>query len=77
MSTTLAMPKLGEVMEEGTVSSWKVREGQTVKEGEIVLEIEMDKATAEIESPASGVVRRILVSEGQTVPVNTPLAVIE
>jgi pyruvate dehydrogenase E2 component (dihydrolipoamide acetyltransferase) len=70
------MPKLGEVMEEGTVASWRVREGQTVQEGEILLEIETDKATAEIESPASGVVTRILVPEGQTVPVNTLLAVI-
>ena len=77
MATELAMPKLGEVMEEGTVASWKVREGQTVKEGEIVLVIEMDKATAEIESPAAGVVTKILVPEGQTVAVNTPVAVIE
>jgi len=76
MATELTMPKLGEVMEEGTVASWRVREGQTVQEGEILLEIETDKATAEIESPASGVVTRILVPEGQTVPVNTLLAVI-
>jgi len=77
MPTELTMPKLGEVMEEGTVASWKVTEGQTVKEGDIVLEIEMDKAVAEVEAPASGVVTKILVAEGETVPVNTPLAVIE
>jgi len=77
MATMLTMPKLGEVMEEGTVAAWKVREGQAVQEGEIVLVIETDKATAEIESPASGRVTKILVPEGQAVPINTPLAVIE
>ncbi len=68
---------LGEVMEEGVVASWKVEEGQTVKKGQIVLEIETDKSVFEIDSPASGVVTKILVTEGETVPINTPLAVIE
>ena len=71
------MPMLGEVMEEGVVASWKVEEGQTVKKGQIVLEIETDKSVFEIDSPASGVVTKILVTEGETVPINTPLAVIE
>ncbi len=77
MSTELTMPMLGEVMEEGVVTSWKVKEGQTVKKGQIVLEIETDKAVFEIDSPASGVVTKVLVPEGETVPINTPLAVIE
>ena len=77
MATELTMPMLGEVMKEGLVSSWKVKEGQTVADGEILLEIETDKSVFPIESPASGVVARILVPEGQTVPINTPLAVIE
>ena len=76
MSTELTMPKLGEVMEEGTVAAWKVKVGQAVEEGDILLDIEMDKAVAEIEAPASGVVKKILVPEGETVPVNAPLAVI-
>jgi pyruvate dehydrogenase E2 component (dihydrolipoamide acetyltransferase) len=77
MSTELTMPMLGEVMEEGVVASWKVEEGQTVEKGQIILEIETDKSTFEIESPASGVVTKILVPEGETVPINTPLALIE
>ena len=77
MSTELTMPMLGEVMEEGVVLSWKKQEGEAVEKGEIILEIETDKAVAEVESPVSGVVRKILVPEGETVPVNTPLAVIE
>lgn len=77
MSTELTMPMLGEVMEEGVVTSWKVKEGQTVKKGQIVLEIETDKAVFEIDSPASGVVTKVLVPEGETVPINTLLAVIE
>lgn len=64
-------------MEEGVVTSWKVKEGQTVKKGQIVLEIETDKAVFEIDSPASGVVTKVLVPEGETVPINTLLAVIE
>lgn len=77
MATELTMPMLGEVMEEGLVSSWKVAEGDTVEEGQIVLEIETDKAMAEVEAPASGTLTKILVQEGETVPINTPLAVIE
>ena len=77
MSTELTMPMLGEVMEEGLVTTWKVEEGQTVKRGQIVLEIETDKAVFEIDSPVSGVVTKILVPEGETVSINTPLAVIE
>ncbi len=77
MSTELTMPMLGEVMEEGVVLSWKVKEGDAVGKGQIILEIETDKAVAEVESPAAGTVKRILVPEGQAVPVNTPLAVIE
>lgn len=77
MSTELTMPMLGEVMEEGVVLSWKKQEGEAIEKGEIILEIETDKAVAEVESPASGVVKKILVPEGETVPINTPLAVIE
>ena len=77
MSTELTMPMLGEVMEEGAVLSWKKKEGQAVVKGEILLEVETDKAVMEVESPVSGVVRTILVPEGKIVPVHTTLAVIE
>ncbi len=77
MAIELTMPMLGEVMEEGVVLSWRKQEGEAVEKGEIILEIETDKAVAEIESPVSGMIKKILVREGETVPVNTPLAVIE
>jgi len=77
MATVLTMPMMGEVMEEGVVLSWKKREGEPIEKGQIILEIETDKAVVEVESPASGVVKKILVPEGETVPINTPLAVIE
>ena len=64
-------------MEEGIVTSWLVQEGEAVEKGQIILEIETDKAVAEVESPASGILTKILVPEGETVPINTPLAVIE
>ena len=77
MSKELTMPMLGEVMEEGTVVCWLVEEGQEVEKGEMILEIETDKSVFEIESPASGMVTKLLVPEGDTVPINTPLALIE
>lgn len=77
MATELTMPMLGEVMESGTVHAWKKTEGQAVEQGEIILEVESDKAIAEVESPVSGVIKKILVPQGATVPINTPLAVIE
>jgi pyruvate/2-oxoglutarate dehydrogenase complex dihydrolipoamide acyltransferase (E2) component len=77
MTTECTMPMLGEVMTEGTVVSWKKTEGQPVAKGEVLLEVETDKAVMGVESPASGVLKAILVKEGRTVPVHTPLALIE
>ena len=77
MATEFTMPKLGHLMEEGTVINWKKTVGESVEKGEILLEVEMDKATMEVESNLSGLITKILVEEGQTVPVNAPLAMIE
>jgi pyruvate/2-oxoglutarate dehydrogenase complex dihydrolipoamide acyltransferase (E2) component len=71
------MPKLGHLMEEGTVVSWKKTIGDKVEKGEIILEVEMDKATAEVESNLSGTLTKILVEQDKTVPVGEPLAIIE
>lgn len=71
------MPMLGEVMEEGRILAWHKQEGDRVERGENLLEVETDKASMEVESTASGVVRKILVAAGETVPVNTTLALIE
>ena len=77
MATEFKMPMLGEVMEEGRIVAWLKHEGDTVERGETIVEVETDKATMEVESTASGVVKKILVPEGETVPVNTALALIE
>ncbi|MCX6878538.1 MAG: biotin attachment protein [Verrucomicrobia bacterium] len=77
MATEFKMPKLGEVMEEGRIVAWHKQEGERVERGENIIEVETDKATMEVESTVSGVVKKILVVAGETVPVNTTLALIE
>ena len=76
MAETVNMPKLGFDMAEGTLVRWVKKEGETVNKGEVLAEIETDKATVEVESSASGVVRKLLVDEGAVVPVSTPIAVV-
>ena len=76
MAPEFTMPKLGHLMEEGTVLAWKKMVGETVEKGEILLEIEMDKATMEVESNLSGTLQEILIEAGKTVPVGEPLAII-
>lgn len=71
------MPMLGEVMEEGRIVAWLKEEGDSVERGENLLEVETDKAIMEVESTATGVLKKILAPEGETVPVNGLLAVIE
>ena len=61
MITKVIMPKLGMVMKEGLVVHWHVEEGERVEAGKLLLEIESDKVTTEIEAPVSGVVRKIIV----------------
>ena len=76
MATVLKMPQMGYDMQEGTVVRWLKAEGSEVKLGESIAEIETDKAVVEFESSASGVLRKILVSEGITVGVGQPIGVI-
>ena len=76
MAIFFAMPKLGMNMTEGHITSWLVKEGMVVKAGQPILEIETDKATNEVESPAGGIIARILYPEGADVPCNSVLAVI-
>jgi pyruvate dehydrogenase E2 component (dihydrolipoamide acetyltransferase) len=76
MSETINMPKLGFDMAEGTLVRWVKKIGEDVNKGEVLAEIETDKATVEVESSASGVLRVFLVEEGTVVPVNTPIAVV-
>jgi pyruvate dehydrogenase E2 component (dihydrolipoamide acetyltransferase) len=76
MADTVNMPKLGFDMAEGTLVRWVKAEGENVNKGEILAEIETDKATVEVESPFSGVVARQLVTEQTSVPVGTAIAII-
>ena len=77
MATEILMPALSPTMEEGTLAKWLVKEGDTVSAGDIMAEIETDKATMEFEAVDEGVVGKILVAEGtEGVKVNTPIAVL-
>ncbi len=71
------LPQWGMGMSEGTVVKWLKAVGDTVKEDEPLAEVEAEKATEVIESPASGTLKEILVEAGTTVEVRTPVAVIE
>ena len=71
------MPALSPTMEEGKLAKWLVKEGQTIKPGDIIAEIETDKATMEVEAVDEGKVSKLLISEGtEGVKVNTPIAVL-
>jgi 2-oxoglutarate dehydrogenase E2 component (dihydrolipoamide succinyltransferase) len=71
------MPQMGESIAEGTMSRWLKKVGDSVKRDEPIFEISTDKVDAEIPSPTSGVLAEVLVTEGQTVPVQTIVARIE
>ena len=75
MATEILMPALSPTMEEGTLAKWLVKEGDRVKSGQILAEIETDKATMEFEAVDEGIIGRLLVAEGTAgVKVNTPIA---
>ena len=77
MSTQILMPALSPTMEEGTLAKWLVKEGDTVSSGQILAEIETDKATMEFEAVDEGTIGKILIPEGaEGVKVNTPIAVL-
>ena len=73
--TDVLMPALSPTMEEGTLAKWHVKKGDAVRSGDVIAEIETDKATMEVEAVDEGVVEEILVPEGaEAVKVNTPIA---
>ena len=77
MATQILMPALSPTMEEGTLAKWLVKEGDTVSSGDILAEIETDKATMEFEAVDEGTLGKILIEEGtEGVKVNTPIAVL-
>lgn len=76
MATELYMPKMSDHMEEGQITKWLVKEGERVSKGQIILELETDKVSAHLESPASGILRGIRegADEGATIPVGEIIA---
>ncbi len=76
MASRVVMPKLTDTMEEGVLVAWKKREGDRVQSGEALAEIETDKAVMDLEAFASGILRKILVRDGETVQSGTLLGVI-
>ncbi len=76
MAETISMPKLGFDMAEGLLVRWVKQVGETINKGDVLAEIETDKATVEVESSASGVVLQLIVDQGTMVPVNAPIAVV-
>jgi len=76
MVVEIKLPKLGQTMEEGTVVGYSVKAGDEVKKGDVIFDIETDKATVEVESPADGFVRYILAETGGTIPVGQTVMIL-
>ena len=76
MPVEITMPRLSDTMEQGTVVSWQVKEGDTVSSGDVIADIETDKATMELQSFDDGVVAKLVAAEGQQVAVGTVIAVL-
>src|SRR5690349_1749680 len=77
MATNILMPALSPTMTEGTLSRWLKKEGEAVRAGDVIAEIETDKATMEVEAVDEGVLGKILIADGtQGVKVNEPIAVL-
>ncbi|HSV31584.1 MAG TPA: dihydrolipoamide acetyltransferase family protein [Atribacteraceae bacterium] len=76
MAKSVIMPKLGLTMEEGVINRWLVKEGDQVEKGDVLFEVETDKVNMEVESPASGVLLKIIHREGETIPITQTVAYI-
>lgn len=76
MAIKVEMPKLSDTMEEGVIAKWNVEEGDKVESGDIIAEVETDKATMEVEVFDSGTILKIIAEEGDAVPLGKPMAII-
>ncbi len=76
MATRIDMPKLSDTMDEGIILKWLKKEGEAVKQGEIIAEVQTDKADMELEAYDSGILRKIFVPEGKGAAVGKPIAII-
>ena len=77
MRKDVIMPKIGLDMEEGTILEWKKKEGDKISKGEVLLEIETDKAVTEVESALDGMLAEIVADEGDTVEITNTIAWVE
>src|SRR5271170_1577149 len=77
MAVDVVMPQMGESIFEGTIIKWLKKPGDRIERDEPLFEISTDKVDAEIPSPAAGILREIKVAEGQTVPIQTVVALID
>lgn len=73
---TMVLPQYGMGMQDGEVVRWLKQEGDSVTEGELIVEVEAAKSTVEVPAPVSGTLLRILAGEGETIDVRAPMAVI-
>ena len=76
-ATTITMPQLGETVTEGTVAQWLKKPGDSVEKYEAFVEVSTDKVNAEVPAPVTGVIRELIVKEGETVPTGAPIAIID
>jgi pyruvate dehydrogenase E2 component (dihydrolipoamide acetyltransferase) len=76
MAEKIEMPKLSDTMEEGVIAKWNVKEGDKVESGDVIAEVETDKATMEVEVFDSGTILKLLVEEGQSIPLGGLMAII-
>ncbi|MCC5926266.1 MAG: pyruvate dehydrogenase complex dihydrolipoamide acetyltransferase [Bacteroidetes bacterium] len=76
MAIIIDMPKLSDTMEEGVISKWNIKEGDAVKSGDIIAEVETDKATMDVEAFDDGVVLKIMAKEGEAVPLGGKMVII-
>ena len=77
MEVEVIMPRLGQEMTKGTIVEWYKKEGDQVEEGEPLFMVDTEKATMDVESEASGVLKKILIGENEEVPVGKVVAIIE
>src|SRR5688572_1369992 len=77
MAKPVVMPQMGESVAEGTIVRWLKKVGDSVERDEPLFEISTDKVDAEIPSPSAGILKEINVKEGETVPINTVVAVVD
>src|ERR671914_1504220 len=77
MATTIKMPQLGESVTEGTIERWLVKEGDSVEQYDPLFEVVTDKVNAEVPAEVAGTITKIIVPDGETVAVGTPVAEID